>query len=140
MNRLFFYIYKFLEGKGCKCPFLFSVLYLTSLFVGPWVLVAGIYKEWKGVSVAQTEMILWLGVLCGFGCLYYVFRKNEVYLTKYKYKRRKLLMGWKKALMLSSPIPSLGIGAYFFWLIHNNVFLDFFLYCFKLSTIYFLLF
>lgn len=137
MKRLFFYIYKFLETKGIKNPFELSISYLTSLFVVPWVLAAGFIKEWKDLSVMQTEMLLLGGIACGFAGLYYVFKKNETYLIKYKYKRRKTLTGTKKALMLASPVCSLCVGAFFCVLIHKDVFLDFFIYCFRISIIYY---
>lgn len=137
MKRQFFYIYKYLEAKGVRNPFRLSISYLTSLFVVPWVLTAGFIKEWKGLSVMQTEMLLLAGIACGFAGLYYVFKKDETYLTKYKYKRRKPLTGTKKALMLASPVCSLCIGSFFCVLIHNNDFLDFFIYCFRISIIYY---
>ena len=137
MKRLFFYFYKFLETKGIKNPFGLSISYLTSLFVVPWVLTAGFIKEWKGLSVMQTEVLLLGGVACGFAGLYYMFKKNETYLIRYKYKLRKLLTGWKKDLILASLVCSLCVGAFFCVLIHKDVFLDFFIYCFRISTIYY---
>lgn len=137
MKRLFFYIYKFLETKGIKNPFELSISYLTSLFVVPWVLAAGFIKEWKDLSVMQTEMLLLGGIACGFAGLYYVFKKDETYLIKYKYKRRKPLIGWKKDLMLASSVCSLCVGGFFCVLLHNNNFLDFFIYCFRISIIYY---
>lgn len=137
MKRLFFYIYKFLETMGIKNPFKLSISYLTSLFVVPWVLAAGFIKEWKDLSVMQAEVLLLGGIACGFAGLYYVFKKDETYLIKYKYKRRKTLTGTKKALMLASPVCSLCVGGFFCVLIHNNNFLDFFIYCFRISIIYY---
>jgi len=137
MKRLFFYIYKFLETKGVKNPFGLSISYLTSLFFVPWVLTAGFIKEWKDLSIMQVEVLLLFGIVCGFAGLYYVFKKNETYLIKYKYKRRKPLTGTKKALMLASPVCSLCVGGFFCVLIHNNGFLVFLIYCFRISIIYY---
>ena len=137
MKRLFFYIYKYLEAKGVKNPFGYSISYLTSLFVVPCSLTAGLIKECKSLSVMLAEMLMLVAIACVFAGLYYVFKKDETYLIKYKYKRRKPLTGTKKAWMLAFPVCSLCVGGFFCVLIHNNDFLRFFIYCLRTSIVYY---